>query len=88
MQPPARQLCTLPGHKQGVLRLAFSPDGRILASSGRDVTIRLWDVATGEQLCEPGRPCASPREPGFFPGRRHPGFGRARHRVHLWRIAP
>jgi tetratricopeptide (TPR) repeat protein len=27
--------------------LTFSPDGRLLASSGVDQTIRLWDVATG-----------------------------------------
>lgn len=35
------------GHRE-VLSLAFSSDGRIMASCGSDGTVRLWNVATGE----------------------------------------
>ena len=30
--------------------LAFSPESQFLASAGRDQTIRLWDLKTGQQI--------------------------------------
>jgi parallel beta-helix repeat protein len=41
---------TLAGHTSYVLSVAFSPDGKVLASGSGDTTIKLWDVATGTLL--------------------------------------
>lgn len=43
----------LRGHTDYLDDIAFSPDGRILASIAEDRTLRLWDVKTGQQIGEP-----------------------------------
>ncbi len=39
---------TLRGHTWVVYSVAYSPDGKTLASGSSDRTVRLWDVATGK----------------------------------------
>ena len=35
------------GHRKSIDSIAFSADGRLLATASRDATVRLWDVLTG-----------------------------------------
>ncbi|MCG5058491.1 MAG: serine/threonine protein kinase [Limnoraphis sp. WC205] len=43
-------IATLKGHSHNVLSIAFSSDGRTLASGSRDNTIKLWDVQTRREI--------------------------------------
>ena len=40
---------TLRGHTSYVSSVAYHPDGKTLASGSKDKTIKLWDLATGEE---------------------------------------
>lgn len=44
------QLIVQTGHSQSVEDIVFSFDEKILASGGRDGTVRLWDTASGVEL--------------------------------------
>ena len=51
---PVGEVMRLQGHTEGVMSVAFSPDGRFAISGSRDKTIRIWDLGTGEEVrrCE------------------------------------
>ncbi|MBN1955416.1 MAG: protein kinase [Anaerolineae bacterium] len=41
---------SIEAHTRYISSIAFSSDGRILATSGNDMVIMLWDAATGQQI--------------------------------------
>ena len=42
-------LASLQGHTGGVYSVAWSPDGKTLASGSDDRTVKLWDAAVGKE---------------------------------------
>jgi WD40 repeat protein/tRNA A-37 threonylcarbamoyl transferase component Bud32 len=84
-----RELRTLAGDGA----LAYSPDGALLATSGADHTVRLWESATGAELRRIATPDRSVMALAFSPdGRTLAGAGNAsgpeaRGEVTLWDAA-
>jgi WD40 repeat protein len=48
--PSGKELRTLTGHLQDVFCVSFSPDGKRLVSGSMDGTVRVWDVASGNEV--------------------------------------
>ena len=41
---------TIPAHTDRVAGIAYSPDGKRLATAGQDGTAKVWDVSSGEEI--------------------------------------
>jgi WD40 repeat protein len=53
---PHQPLRSFAAYSPGVgLSMAFSPDGKRLVTGGREYTVRIWDVETGDELLPPLR---------------------------------
>jgi WD40 repeat protein/serine/threonine protein kinase len=53
LQKQQRLVGFLEGHTQGIRAIAYSPNGKMLASGGSDNTIMLWDTETRRRIGNP-----------------------------------
>ena len=63
----APPVATWPGHGNTVLDVAFSPDGKRLATVGDDNTLKLWDAATHQPLGSVDGPTSNANQVRFSP---------------------
>ncbi|MER3415485.1 MAG: protein kinase, partial [Gemmataceae bacterium] len=77
---------TLQGHTNWVFSVAFSPDGRYLASGSRDNTVRVWEVATGQHVRTLQEHTRGITSVAFSPDGRYLASGSWDKTVRVWRL--
>jgi WD40 repeat protein len=79
-----RELQRLQGHARYVSSVAFSPDGRLLASGGGDNIVKVWDISTDKELLALRGHTEEIRSVAFSPDSQRLASGSDDHTVRIW----
>jgi WD40 repeat protein len=83
-----KEIARYRGHTEWVNSIAFSPDSKLLVSTGGDKTIRLWDVVTGKQLRRLREHTKGKGRPWFLPdGKTLAALVEKRNAIMVWNPA-
>ena len=83
-----KELFKMPGHKGMVNAVAFSKDGRMLASVGDDGDVQVWDPASGRLMRRLGRHAKPARALAFAPDGKTLATGGDDNQLLLWDVSP
>jgi WD40 repeat protein len=83
-----RTLHTLIGHTADITQIAFSPDGRRIATTSFDRTVKLWDTATGREVFTLQGHTAGAVALAFSPDGRRIVSGGIDHTARIWDATP
>jgi hypothetical protein len=87
LRRPDGSVLALSGHHGGALCVAFSADGTLLASGGRDGVVRLWRTSDDEELASFEGHAGPVRAVAFGPDRRFVYSGGADGTLRRWAVA-
>ncbi len=82
-KPPLR----LKGHASPSTGVAFSPDGKLIASTSHDQTLKIWDAATGAELRTLRGHAGYVMKVAFSPDGRYLASGSWDSTVKVWDVA-
>jgi hypothetical protein len=77
---------TLQGHTHWVYSVAFSPDGKRLASASRDHTVKVWDAQTGQLTRTLFGHTSEVFSVAFSPDGKHLAIGGSPNTVKVWDV--
>jgi WD40 repeat protein len=80
-------IAELDGHTREVMHVAFSPDGRTVATCSRDFKTRFWDAATGQPLGEPVTHTSWVHAAAISPDGKTLLTGSDKEQLVIWRLA-
>jgi transcriptional regulator with XRE-family HTH domain len=80
-------MAILGGYSNAVVSVAFSPDGKTMASGDADYTVQLWDMSTRQPMGLPLSDTGAVNWVAFSPDGRTLAAGNADGTVQLWDVA-
>jgi WD40 repeat protein len=77
----------LTGHARGTNQLTFSPNGKLLASAGKDKVVKIWEPTTGQLLKQLPRFGGEAEAVAFSPDGKMVATGDWAESVEIWDVA-